>query len=168
MKRQIGFIAMVLMVWAIFMAENAVAQIKCKMVEVHMSEYWEYAGIEYCGLPGYCGEARLIGTLNGLYFGSGLDSDVVNTPFGDSHIWRGQATIDMMHGRIFTTTTGVAYYGTFFAGGVWTNQESHAVTGGTGRYEGATGYLLLNYKFMPPDFFPATGEMSGQVCWPED
>ena len=168
MRRRMGFIAMVLIVWAIFMAENAVAQMKCKTVEVHMSDYWEFAGIEDCGLPGYCGEGRLTGTLNGLLLVSGLDSDTHYVYDFSGHTWKGQATIEMMHGEIFTTTMGVNFYGTYSAGGVYTNSESHAVTGGTGRYEGATGYLLMTYEFFPPDFFPATGEMSGQVCWPEE
>ena len=166
MRRRIGLIIFVLIVAALFMAENAVAQIKCKTVEVHMNGYWEYAGIEACGEDGYCGGGRLIGTLNGLYLVSGLFSNH-EFLYGDSVVWRGQSTIEMTHGEIFTTTTGVNYYGTYFAGGVFTNVEAHAVTGGTGRYEGATGYLLMTYEFFPPDYFPAAGEMSGQVCWPE-
>ena len=168
MKRQIGFIVMVLIVWAIFMAENAVAQNKCKTVEVHMNGYWEYAGVAACGEEGWCGEGRLIGTLNGLFLVSGLDSDTEYPAFGDSFVWRGQATIEMMNGEIFTTSTGVNYWLTGVLGGVFTNSESHVVTGGTGRYEGATGYLLMHYEFFPPDFFPATGEISGQVYWPVD
>ena len=167
MRRRMGFIAIVLIVWAVFMPGAAVAQIKCKTVEVHMNGYWEYEGIEACGEEGYCGGGRLIGTLNGLLLVSGLFSNHEYL-YGDSIVWRGQATIEMMHGEIFTTTTGVNYYGTYFAGGVVTNSESHAVTGGTGRYEGATGYLLMTYEFFPPEFFPATGEMSGQVCWPKE
>jgi hypothetical protein len=163
-----GLIIFVLIVGALFMAENALAQTKCKTVEVHMSNYWELGGTEYCGFPGYCGEGRLIGTLNGLLFVSGLDSDTHYVYDFSGHTWKGQATIEMMHGEIFTTTMGVNFYGTFFEGGVWTNSESHAVTGGSGRYEDATGYLMMTYEFFPPDFFPASGEMTGQVCWPEE
>jgi hypothetical protein len=165
MKRQVGLIIFVLLVGALFMAENALAQIKCKTVEVHMSGYWEYEGIEACGVEGYCGDAKLVGTLNGELFVSGLFSDHIY-PYGDSIVWRGQAIIEMMQGEIFTTTTGVNFYGTYFAGGVVTNVEAHAVTGGSGRYEGATGYLLMTYEFSPPEWFPGTGEISGQVCWP--
>ena len=168
MKWRMGLIIFVLIVAALFMAENALAQIKCKTVEVHISDYWEFAGIGPCGEAGWCGEGRTTGTLNGLFFGSGLDSEIEYPSFGDSHVWRGQYTFETNHGEIFTTTTGVQYWQTFFAGGVATNQESHAVTGGTGRYEGATGYFLVNFEFFPPDFFPGTGEMSGQVCWPEE
>ena len=168
MKKRVGFIAIVLIVWAVFMPGAAVAQIKCKTVEVHMSNYWEDAGEVVCGWAGYCGEGRLTGTLNGLLLVSGLDSDTHYVYDFSGHTWKGQATIEMMHGEIFTTTMGINFYGTYSAGGVYTNSESHAVTGGTGRYEGATGYLLMTYEFFPPDFFPATGEMSGQVCWPEE
>jgi hypothetical protein len=168
MKRQVGLIIFVLIFGALFMAENALAQSKCKTVEVHMNNYWEFAGIDACGVAGWCGEGRIVGTLNGSFFGSGLDLDIEYPSFGDSHVWRGQYTFDTNHGEIFTTTTGVQYWQTFFAGGVATNQESHAVTGGTGRYERATGYFLVNLEFVPPDFFPGTGEMTGQVCWPEN
>jgi len=167
MRRTIGFITMGFIVCAVFMAENAVAQAKCKTVEVHMSGYFEEAGIDACGMEGYCGEGRLIGTFNGLLLVSGLDADIEFPTFGDSHVWRGQATIETKHGEIFATTTGVNYYETFTTGGVYTNSESHAVIGGTGRYEGATGYILMYYEFFPPDFFPATGEMTGEICWSE-
>jgi hypothetical protein len=169
MNRRIGFIAMVFVVWAVFVAENAVAQIKCKTVEVHMSDYWEDAGEVVCGWAGYCGEGRLIGTFNGQFSVSGLDSDN-RYPYGESHsiVYKGQATIETMHGEIFTTTMGVNYWQTFWSGGVATNSESHAVTGGTGRYEGATGYILMDYEYAPPEWFPATGEMTGQVCWPKE
>jgi len=169
MKRQVGLIIFVLIVGALFMAENALAQMKCKTVVVHMSDYWEFAGIEDCGLQGYCGEGRLIGTFNGQLFVSGLDSDL-KYPYGESHstVWKGQATVETMHGEIFTTTMGVNYWQTFWSGGVVTNSESHAVTGGTGRYEGASGYFLMYYEFFPPYFFPGTGEITGQICWPEE
>ena len=168
MKRRMGVIVMALVVWAAFMVENAVAQIDCKPVNVHMRDYWEYAGSDACGQKDWCGEARLIGTINGLFFASGMDSDVEYPSFGDSHVWKGQYTIETKQGEIFTTAVGIQSWETFYIGGVGTNQESHVVTGGTGRYEGATGYLLLNYVFFPPDFFPGTGEMSGQVCWPQE
>ena len=168
MKKQIGAFILVIIAWAVFMVENAVAQIDCKTVNVHMRDYWEDAGIEACGEQGYCGEGRLIGTFNGLLLVSGLDSDIEYPSFGDSHIWRGQATVETKHGEIFTTTTGVNYWLTGFLGGVFTNSESHVVTGGTGLYEGATGYILMTYEFFPPDFFPGTGEMSGRVCWPQE
>ena len=168
MKRRMNLIIFVLIVGTLFMAENALAQIKCKTVEVHMSDYLELAGIVDCGYLGYCGEGRLTGTLNGLLLVSGLDSDIHYVYDNSGHTWKGQATIEMKRGEIFTTTMGVNFYGTFFAGGVWTNTESHAVTGGSGRYEGATGYILMTYEYFPPDFFPASGEMTGQVCWPEE
>ena len=53
MKRQVGLIIFVLIVGALFMAENALAQSKCKTVEVHMSDYWEFAGIDACGVAGW-------------------------------------------------------------------------------------------------------------------
>ena len=59
MKWRMGLIIFVLIVAALFMAENALAQTKCKTVEVHMSDYWEYAGIDACGEAGWCGEGRL-------------------------------------------------------------------------------------------------------------
>lgn len=168
MKKQIGAIILVLIAWAVFMAENAVAQIDCKTVNVHMNDYWEYAGIDACGQEGWCGEGRLIGTFNGRLFVSGLDADTEYPYFGDSHVWKGQSTIETTHGEIFTTSVGIGYWQTFYVGGVSTNQESHAVTGGTGRYEGATGYLLMNYEYFPPDWFPGNGEMSGRICWPQE
>jgi len=167
MKRQFGVIAMLFAVCALFMAENAVAQMKCKMVNDHMSDYIEYAGEEACGYLGYCGEGRLVGTFNGRLFVSGLWLDYRN-PYGESHslVYRGQATIETMHGEIFTTTTGINYWETYSAGGVFTNVEAHAVTGGTDHYEGATGYILMFYEYFPPYFFPATGKMTGEICWP--
>jgi hypothetical protein len=167
MRRRIGLIIFVLIVAALFMAENAVAQIKCKTVEVHMSDYWEFAGIDLCGEEGWCSEARFIGTLNGLFFGSGLDSDIEYPTFGDSHVWKGTYTFETKQGEIFTTATGHSYWQTFYLG-TGTNQETHVITGGTGHYEGASGFLFMYYEFPLPDFFPATGEMSGQICRPEE
>lgn len=165
MKRRVGFITMMLIAWAVFVAQNTVAQVRCKTVRVHLSDYLEDAGIDACGYLGYCGEGRLVGTFEGRLLVSGLDSDTEYPTFGNSHVWRGRATIETKQGKIFTTTTGVNYYETFSTGGVFTNVEAHAVAGGTGRYEGATGYIHMSYEFVPPEFFPATGEMAGEICW---
>ena len=167
MKKRMGLIILVLIVWAVFMPSAAVAQIKCKTVEVHLNGYWEDAGIEACGVEGWCSEGRLIGTFNGLLFGSGLDSDIEYPTFGDSHVWKGTYTFETNQGEIFTTATGISYWQTFYLG-TGTNQETHVITGGTGRYESASGFLFMIYKFPLPDYFPATGEMSGQICWPEE
>ena len=50
MKKRVGFIAIALIVWAVFMPGAAVAQIKCKTVEVHMNAIiGSTRGIEACG-----------------------------------------------------------------------------------------------------------------------
>ena len=162
MKKRMRLIILVLIVWAVFMPGAAVAQMKCKTVEVHMSGYFEDA----CG-EGWCSEGILIGTFNGLLFGSGLDSDIEYPTFGDSHVWKGTYTFETNQGEIFTTATGISYWQTFYLG-TGTNQETHVITGGTGHYEGASGFLFMYYEFPLPDFFPATGEMSGQICRPEE
>jgi len=163
MKKRMGLIILVLTVGALFMAENAVAQIKCKTVEVHMSDWFEYA----CGEDAWCGDGRFIGTLNGSFFGSGLNSDIEYPTIGDIHVWKGNYTFELNQGEIFTTATGHSYWQTYYLG-TGTNQETHVITGGTGRYESASGFLFMIYKFPLPDYFPATGEMSGQICRPEE
>ncbi len=169
--KKLGAIILVLIVWALFMAENAVAQTKCKLVNAHMTEYMEDWGVDACGEEGWCGEGDLIGTFNGRLFVSGLDSESAD-PFNDSVFWRGQSTIEMKDGEIYAMTTGVNFYRTWYTSGVSTAQESHAVTGGTGRYEGASGYFLMNYVFgdWNGEMFitPSTGELTGQVCWPQE
>jgi len=173
MKKQFGAIILVLIVGALFIAENAVAQTKCKLVNVHMTEYTEEGGVETCGVEGWCGEGNLIGTFNGRLFTLGLDTETVY-PFYDSVFWRGQSTIETKDGEIFAITSGVNLFRTWYTSGVSTAQESHAVTGGTGRYEGASGYILMNYVFGDWDdesgmfITPSTGELTGQVCWPQE
>ena len=161
MKKRMGLIILVLMVWAVFMPGAAVAQIKCKTVEVHLSGWFEDA----CG-ESWCGDGRLIGTLNGSLFGSGLNSDIEYPTIGDITVWKGNYTFELKQGEIFTTATGHSYWQTYYLG-TGTNQETHVITGGTGHYEGSSGFLFMYYEFPLPDFFPATGEMSGQICRPE-
>jgi len=171
MKKQIGAIILVLIVWTLFMAENVSAQTKCKLVNLHMTNYIEDYGVEACGDEAWCGEGNLIGTLDGRLFTFGLDSESLFYPFGDALFWKGKSTIETKDGDIFSITSGVNLSRTWWTSGVSTSQESHAVTGGTGRYAGASGYFLMNYIFGNWDgntfITPTTGELTGQVCWPQ-
>jgi len=48
--------------------------------------------------------------------------------------------------------------------GVGRVQETEFITGGTGRYEGATGVFVAQWE--GPEV--VIGELSGEICWPEE
>jgi hypothetical protein len=151
----------IVVVSAFLVAGMAAGNTKCEMVNAHLSNYLEYDTVEACGVPDViCGEGDLVGTINGRQLNV-FPMSGIEALLDDVIIWRGNTTLESKHGMIFTVMMGHAYLPTY-DWGVGTNQETHIVTGGTGRYENANGYLLVNYEWFPPD--PVVGELSGQIC----
>ena len=165
MKVRARLIVGVMAILALALPGTAVSAPRCEKVNAHVSELVDYSADPACTEAGWvaCVKARVIGTINGSWveydpgFGFELPS------FGDTSVWRGESIFETKHGEIFTISAGINFWPTYATAGDYFNLEIHAVTGGTGRYEEATGYILLDLAFLA-----GVGEATGEICWPDE
>jgi hypothetical protein len=158
------------MVLVLLFAGTATAEKKCEKVNAHMRDYvdlFDEDAEEACG-PVYvnCGFGRLVGTLNGMYWygdTGGGEVEFEFPAFGDTAVYKCPVKIITKQGEISATATGVNSWLTFDAVGEYFPHETHVITGGTGRYEGATGVMILQIEYLN-----GVGELTGQICWPEE
>ena len=160
MTLMVGLLAVLLVLFA----GTATAQPNCKLVNAHFSDYTTYYEPEDCGaLPAPCRTAAVVGTLGGSWTAYNVGYGFEFPAFGDTSVWRAESIFETNHGAIDTMLVGINFWPTHDVVGDWFNSEIHVITGGTGRYEGATGYLLVQLAFLG-----GTGEATGQICWPEE
>lgn len=140
---------------------------QCKPVNAvwYLTDYLE--GPENCDGFDYCIPGSLTGTPNGemTYFGNG--SDEIWDPFGTGYsinMAMGEERISTPHGDIYSLTHVVFD----FDSAVWT--ELLIVTGGTGKYENATGRMVFHTKLPPspgkPISFNGPVSLAGLICTP--
>ena len=115
------------------------------------------------------------GLLRGSY--SVVVNDVAVTPAGDlsvggSYSYLAGLTITTDHGTLTGATLGVgvlhAQIRTTELAPAAPFAETHSVTGGTGRFAGATGRLFMtgDHLVVTPTGWDAEGQVNGQVCLP--
>jgi hypothetical protein len=164
MKSRMTLTVGLLAVLVVSLAGTATAQPNCKSVKAHLSDYTAYYEPDACGgLIPLCRFASVKGTINGNWASQGAGYDFEFPTFGDTSVWRSVSIFETNHGVIDTMLVGINFWPTYDVVGDWFNSEIHVITGGTGRYEGATGYLLVQLVFLG-----GTGEATGQICWPEE
>ncbi len=164
MKSGTGLLAGLFLFSVFILAGTAAAEKRCEKVNVHLYDYAIFSEQEDCGaFRAPCRTADMVGTINGTWTAYSIGYDFEFPTFGDSSVWRGESIFEGKHGEIQTMMVGVNFWPAYDAVGDFFNLETHVVTGGTGRYEGATGYVLLRIAF-----FGGTGEATGQICWPEE
>ena len=140
---------------------------QCKPVNAvwYLIDYLE--GPENCNGFDYCIPGRLTGTPNGemTFFGNILDE--IFDPFGTGfniNMAKGEEHISTKHGDIYTLAHTVFDFDT----AVWI--ELLIVTGGTGKYENATGSMVFHNKLPPspgkPISFDGPVSLFGLICVP--
>jgi hypothetical protein len=169
MRLRTGFLIGLAITLMLFFAGTATAQ-RCEKVNAHMSDYVDYSAEPACTEAGYvfCAKARIVGTINGeqlaLDTGGGEWTYHLPPEIGDTVIWRGPVTYIAKHGEIWTDAVGMNFLLVWQTLGVGRIQETELIVGGTGRYEGATGVIVAQWE--GPDV--VIGELSGEICWPEE
>lgn len=164
MKSRITLTIGLLAALVVALAGTATAQPNCKSVNAHFSDYTVYYNQEDCATgTAPCRTATVIGTIQGSWLAHGAGYGFEFPGFGDTSVWRGESIFETNHGAIDTMLVGINFWPTLEAADDYFNSEIHVITGGTGRYEDATGYILLHLSF-----FGGVGEATGQICWPEE
>lgn len=146
--------------------QTEAAGVRCKDIHASLMSKVVEAGTAAC--PIACTEGRVTGdgllrgttrfTATGLTPGAGLAGEPLATTFSDAGIW--VDTTD--HGALTTSSIGMLDLakGVFF--------DIGRVTGGTGRFEGATGTLFFfgNAIVAGPTLFDLSfeGDIRGEVC----
>jgi len=139
----------------------------CKPVNAvwYLTDY--LTGAANCDGYDYCVPGRLTGTPNGemTYFGN--NADAIWDPFGTGYSINmaiGEERISTRHGDIYSLSHVIFD----FDGPVWT--ELLIVTGGTGKYENATGRMVFHNKLPPspgkPLSFDGPVSLFGFICTP--
>ena len=137
----------------------------------HINATWNLTGFivdpRECDGFSYCVPGDLRGNLNGEMIGYFNDADTIFDLFGsgdDVNIYLGEERITTRQGEIFARAHGTFDLSTFLF------QELLVVTGGTGRYDGATGRLLFQVRLplARTDTDPSDGPvlLQGEICTP--
>jgi len=170
MKLRTGLLISLPLVVVLFLFGTATAEKKCEKVNAHLSDYVDYSGEAACTEGGYvsCAKARITGTINGeqLALDTGEGEWIYNLPpeIGETVMWRGPVTYTTKHGEIWTDAVGMQFLLVWQTLGVGRVQETELIIGGTGRYEGATGVIVAHWDGP----VVVSGELTGEICWPED
>lgn len=164
------FITVLLAVVTLFIAGTALAESgpRCEKVNAHLSDYVDFSDTPACVDAGYvfCVEIRSVGTINGRLLALDRGGDwIYDFPeFGDTVAWRAPIIFETKHGEIWTDAVGMQFQAVFQELGRGRVQQTCLITGGTGRYEDATGVILTSWA--GPGI--VVGEVWGEICWPED
>ena len=118
-----------------------------------LSELWEDPGI--CNGYDFCQYAKVTGTVNGLWWVYGNEEDIKEIEGGEGLLNRLVSVMETNQGEIYSDDMEL---GNLNAPDGWVFH--HAVTGGTGRYEGASGWLVgwLSWE-------TSRGKIGGKICW---
>ena len=164
MKR-LMFLLVLLMVFPATFADSRSDRCQPVNADWYLIDYIE--GPEYCDGYDYCIPGRLTGTPNGEMTFYGNYSDEIWDPFGTGYsinMGLGEERISTRHGEIHSLAHTIFDFET----AVWT--ELLIVTGGTEKYENATGRMVFHNKLPPspgkPISFNGPVSLAGFVCTP--
>jgi hypothetical protein len=135
-----------------------VAGEKCKRVNIVHQEIGPFiADPAECNGYDFCGSAEVDGTPNGTYtyFGNWADS----APVGPDALgfWN-DAVLETAHGDLMIEERGIVHLGTSDGFAIHSR-----IVGGTGKYEGATGWMA-SFGNLEGDF----ARIAGEICPPEE
>lgn len=140
---------------------------QCKPVNAvyYLTDYLE--GPENCDGFDYCIPGSLTGTPNGTMTYFGNFADAIFDPFDTGYsvnVGLGEERISTRHGDINMLAHSMFDYGT----AVFT--ELLIVTGGTEKYENATGRMVFHTNLPPspgkPISFDGPVSLTGMICTP--
>jgi hypothetical protein len=164
MKRLAFFLALLLVFPATFADDSSD---RCQPVNAvwYLTDY--LVGPDNCDGYDYCIPGSLTGTPNGEMTFFGNVSDEIWDPFNTGYsinLGLGEERIWTQHGAIYSLTHAIFDFDT----AVWT--ELLIVTGGTGKYESATGRMVFHNKLPPspgkPISFDGPISLVGLICTP--
>jgi hypothetical protein len=129
---------------------------KCKQVTIAHGKIISWLeGPENCDGYDGCVTLEVSGTFNGTLTESWFDADAVHV-VDATWTFTNYAVIETPHGKIYFLERSIADFAAPNGFAFHAN-----VTGGTGRYEGATGWLGAFDSFEG-----GAGRTGGEVCWP--
>lgn len=135
------------------------AAAKCKNVRGHVTSQ---TVTENCNSPiSLCAAGQFYGAIRGEFFLVGTSlTPTQDTPVTGVYIFTGDNVIKTREGEIYTKDAGAL---NLTPGSTGDDISIVTITGGTGKYEGATGRLRASGTFSD-----AGGEFSyeGEVCTP--
>ena len=144
------FAALILLVLGL--AGAAAADQKCRKVRGNieaLSELWEDPAV--CNGFEFCQYAEVTGTVNGLWWVFGNWEDIEEVAGGEGVVNHLVSVMETKLGDLYADDMEL---GNLNAPDGWVFH--HAITGGTRRYEGASGWLSWEtYR----------GKMGGEICW---
>lgn len=115
------------------------------------------SGPENCNGYDSCGFSVVRGTLNGTFAEYSYDADAVQVD-ATTYSFAADAVFETNHGELFLEERSIVNFAAPDGIAVVAN-----ILGGTGRYEGATGWLVIFANFEG-----TLSRWAGEVCWPED
>ena len=144
---------------AVFSTPAGRAAAKCKNVRGHVTSQ---TVTENCASPiGLCAAGQFFGAIRGEFFLVGTSlTPTQDTPVTGVYIFTGDNVIKTREGEIHTKDAGAL---NLTPGGAGDDVSIATITGGTGKYAGATGSLRASGTFSE-----AGGEFSyeGELCTP--
>ncbi len=156
-KRGVALAAAAFLVLSLF-AGVATSGQDCRKVTATFkfhSEFW--MDPEICDGYDFCQYSEIRGTLKGRWWVFGNWEDVEEVAGGTAAAFNIVSIIETNRGTLYTESRELVNY--LAADGFVAHE---AVTGGTGKYEGATGWLAAWLSFDP-----AGGNIGGQICTPD-
>jgi hypothetical protein len=131
---------------------------KCKQVTIGQTEL-EYivGGPENCDGYDLCASSKLRGTFNGTLLDYAYDADTYHVD-EITYAFRGDGVIETTHGKLFLNQWSITDLAAPDGYAVHIN-----VVGGTGRYEGATGWMAYFANFANTET-----TWGGEVCWGDE
>ena len=145
-------------------AGPAVAEQSCKKVNANLKAFSEFfvedpENPTVCNGFEFCQYAEVRGTLNGLWWIYGDFADFVPVAGGKGLLADVIGVFETNQGDLYADDIELANQNAP-DGGVFHS----AVEGGTGKYEGASGWLAGWFFFEPP----TGGNIGGEICWIDD
>ncbi len=154
--------------------ERAASDVQCSHVK---GQFGEQVFLDPCMYQGHeyewCVELPMFGTLNGTYryFGGPETEYALAVPPGAlGHSWMFGATaalvvFDTNRGEVFGEENLIFHYDE-----PWSFAEFVVFTGGTGHYEGATGWMgtLSSFEYPQGTSLVETGFYWGVICTPKE
>lgn len=155
-NQKILVLAAVLLLVVGLVATAADANQRCRRVNGNiktLSELWEDPAV--CDGYEFCQYAEVTGTVNGLWWVYGNWEDIEEVAGGEGLVNHLVSVMETNRGDVYADDMEL---GNLNAPDGWVFH--HAVTGGTGKYEGATGWLAGWFSWET-----FRGKIGGKICW---
>ena len=151
----VGIAVLVVLCWS---ASSFVWGEKCKEVVIGKTHVGPILyGPENCDGYDGCATSKISGTFSGTLFEAFYEDDFYFV-VDDTYAFTNYGVIETKQGELFFTELSVADFAAPDGFAMHAN-----VTGGTGRYEGATGWMAYCGNFEGTDI-----KWVGEVCWPDE